>query len=66
MKLKEIQNKDAKEHQKMLAQAREKLRDTRFRVAAKQLKDVREIRKIRKQVALILTVLSSKKREKHA
>ncbi len=53
----ELRMKGPSELQKMLAAAREELRDLRFRVAADQHKDIREIRSLRRRIARILTVL---------
>ncbi len=61
MELKELRVKHSTELTKLLAQLREKLRDARFRVVAKQLKDVREIRALRKEIAQIHTILNTKK-----
>lgn len=60
--MKEVQQKNPAELTALLGQLREKLRDARFRVAAKQLKDVRSIRKLRQQIARILTVQRSRPR----
>jgi len=62
MKIKELRMKSEKEITLMLASSREKLRDLRFRVANKQLKDVREIREIKKLIAQILTLLNNTKK----
>lgn len=62
MDWKELQTKGESELQKLLKAQREKLRDLRFRVFARQLKDVRELRKTRKTIARILTVLNAQKR----
>ncbi|PIT90803.1 MAG: 50S ribosomal protein L29 [Candidatus Komeilibacteria bacterium CG10_big_fil_rev_8_21_14_0_10_41_13] len=57
MEFKELKNKSVKELHKLLAENREKLRDMRFSVSAKQLKNIREIREVKKLIARILTVL---------
>jgi len=64
MEIKELREKSEKELTKLLATSREKLRDLRFKVTAKQLKNVREIRKTRKLIAQILTVLQNLKVKK--
>lgn len=64
MEFKELQKKNEKELQSLLAEYREKLRKERFRDANKQLKDVREIRVIRKSIANILTVLNGQRAAK--
>ncbi len=60
MELKELRGKNEAELQKMLKLYREQVRDLRFKVAAKQLKDVRDVRDSKKLVARILTVLKEK------
>lgn len=59
--MKEIINKSESELQRMLAELRDKLRDSRFKDASKQLKNVRDIRKLREDIARIMTVLNNKK-----
>lgn len=56
MKISELREKSEVELDRMLAENRNKIRDLRFKVAARQLTDVREIREARKAVAQILTV----------
>lgn len=60
MEFKELKNKKESDLHKLLAESRDKLRDLRFKVASKQLKDVREVRETRKFIAKILTLLNSK------
>jgi ribosomal protein L29 len=64
MEIKELREKSEKELTKLLATSREKLRDLRFKVTAKQLKNVREIRKTKKLIAQILTILQNLKVKK--
>ena len=61
MKFKELKQRSAEELTRLLVSSREKLRDLRFRVASKQLKDVREIRETKKMIAEILTILADVK-----
>ena len=61
LKLSELRDKTEHELQTLLADAREVIRSARFKVAYKQLKNVREIRAQRLLVARILTLLRSKK-----
>ena len=61
MDIKELRDKTPVELQRLLAEARNRLRDLRFKVAAKQLTDVREIRETRKVIAQILTLLGQEK-----
>jgi len=63
MKFKELKIKSITELQKILAESREQLRDLRFKVASKQLKNVREIREIRKRIVRILFILNQPKTE---
>ena len=60
MEIKELKNKNINELQKLLAEQREHLRQSRFKDAAKQLKNVREIRVIKKDIAQILTLINAK------
>ena len=61
MKNSELKDKNEKELDKMLAELREKLRDLRFRIAARRLTGVREVRETRKSIARILTARRSRK-----
>ena len=62
MEFKELKEKSAPELQKLLAQFREKVRDLRFSVSAKQLKNIRELREAKRVIAKILTVLNQKRK----
>lgn len=57
--LKDLQQKSPEELRTLVAEAREHLRDLRFRVAQESHKDVREIREVRLLISRILTLLSS-------
>lgn len=57
MKIKELRRLSLSELQKKLIESREKLRDLRFKIASKQVKNIREIREIKKTIARILTLL---------
>ena len=61
MKVKEIRQKSDKELQKLLLTLRDKLRDLRFKIASKQLKNYKEMGKIKRDVAKILTVIKERK-----
>lgn len=65
MKIKELREKTEKELKKLLLSQREKLRDLRFKVSQKQLKNIREIRSIKRNIAKILTVTREKKGKKN-
>lgn len=60
MKFKELKEKSPAELNSLIKLAREKLRDLRFKVASKQLKNVREVREEKKTIARILTLLKEK------
>ena len=64
MKFKELKDKSVGELNQLLKLDREKLRELRFKVAAKQIKNVREIRVLRKTIARILMLLGKKERKK--
>ncbi|MEK7098172.1 MAG: 50S ribosomal protein L29 [Patescibacteria group bacterium] len=64
MEFKELQKKKESELHKLLAESRDALRNLRFRVASKQLKDIREVRIVKKTIAKILTLLNSKSDKK--
>jgi ribosomal protein L29 len=61
MDFKELQTKTLKEWHSMLVEAREKLRQLRFKDANKQLGDVREIRRERDLIARLLTLINKHK-----
>ena len=63
MEFKELKQKPVGELKKILSENLEKLRDLRFKVAAKQLKNIREIRVVKKLNARILTLLNKPKTE---
>ncbi len=57
MKFKELKTKPVAELRKILSEQQEKLRDLRFKIASKQVKNVRETRKVKKMIAQILTLI---------
>lgn len=61
--MKEIRQKSIKECQQLLAENREKLRNLRFEMVNKRLKNVKEIKEIQKTIARILTVFKEKSRQ---
>ncbi len=61
MKISELREKTEHELTTLLQEARESIRSNRFKVATKQLKNVREIRVQRQLVARILTLMRVKK-----
>ena len=60
MKFKEMKNKSETDLHKILADSRERVRELRFKVASKQLKNVREIRETKKTIARVLGLLKQK------
>ena len=63
MEFKELKKKSEAELHKLLKQYREKLRDMRFSVSAKQLKNIREVRTVKKVIAQVLTLLNQESKE---
>ena len=62
METSDLKNKNESDLQELLAQKRDLLRELRFKVSEKQLKDVREIREIKKDIARVLTFLRANKK----
>ncbi|NQU83828.1 MAG: 50S ribosomal protein L29 [Parcubacteria group bacterium] len=60
MKTQELREKSENEIKKLLAEKREGLRDLRFKVSQRQLKNIREVRKVKKSIARFLTILKEK------
>jgi ribosomal protein L29 len=60
MNIKDLRKKESKELHKLLATKRDKVRDMRFSVSNKQLKNIRDIRVDKKDIARILTILKEK------
>jgi len=63
MELKELKSKTLAELERLLAKNREVLRDLKFKVSSKQLKNIREVRNAKKVIARILTLIGQKKTE---
>lgn len=61
MKIKEIREKNSEELKKLLNEKREAVRKSRFEIAAKQIKNIREMRNNKKDIARILTTLKEAK-----
>ncbi len=55
MKFKDLKDKTAAELAERLIEAREKIRELRFKVSARELKNIREIRQVKKEIAQLLT-----------
>ncbi len=56
MEIKDLRDKTDVELDRLLAELRDKVRSMRFRIAARQLNDVREVREAKKSIARILTL----------
>jgi large subunit ribosomal protein L29 len=61
MDIKELRDKSTEDLNRLLQEMRDRLRALRFKLASRQLANVREIRKVRQIVARTLTVLESRK-----
>jgi len=57
MKLRELKDKTNEELQKLYKELCVKRQDLNFKVASKQLKNVRDLRKLKMNIAQILTIL---------
>lgn len=66
MKIKELKDKLKPEQEMLLKSSQEKLRELRFKVAVKQLKNVREVRNLKKTIARLLTLHKNNKEKNHA
>jgi len=62
MKIKDLKIKSENELRTMLKTEQEKLRELCFKVAQRQLKNVREVRAARKNIAQIMTLLQATKK----
>lgn len=63
MKIAELREKTEKELEAVLAESRHVLRLARFKVAFKQLKNVRELRARKHTIARILTLIKQGKKQ---
>lgn len=61
MEFKELQKKKESELHNILAESRNTLRELRFKIASRQLKDFSAVKKIKKVISNILTLLNNKK-----
>ena len=66
MKIKELREKNEKELKAMLVESRGKLRQLKFELAARQMKNAKDIGKTKKEIARILTLLCQKASEGQA
>ena len=60
MKINDLREKTDKDLDKSLAAEMERVRDLRFKVSQRQLKNLREIRNAKKNIAQILTIKKEK------
>jgi len=63
MKFKELKTKSDKELGAMFNKSREDLENFKFKVASRQMKDVREIRVAKKIISRILTLQEERKKQ---
>lgn len=64
MEFKELKEKTDKELHDLLKTQREEMRDLRFKVENRQLKNVRELRNTKRLIARILTLMNGRKEKK--
>lgn len=64
MEFKDLQGKTFPELHEVLAELRENYRDLRFKIANKQLKNIRGTRAIKKNISQVLTLLNRNKDNK--
>ena len=60
MKIQEIRKKSHEELLKTVAELRSTVRELRFRIANKEIKNHQQLRQVRKDIAKILTELNAK------
>ncbi len=61
MQIKEFKGKTKEDLDKMLVEARAKLRELKFKLASNQLKQVRQVRETKQLIAKIKTALNQSK-----
>jgi large subunit ribosomal protein L29 len=59
MKIKDLKEKNEKELKALLVENQERLRQLRFDLSSRQLKNVKEISKVKKIIARISTLLNN-------
>ena len=62
MTVKDIRKKSDEDLQKVLADLRDSVRNLRFKIAAKEVKNHQEMRMVKKDIARILTILGERKK----
>lgn len=63
MKIRELEKKSSEELEKLYIDFCQKRQQLNFKVASKQLKNVREVRDVRKTIARILTIQKQRQSE---
>ena len=63
MEYKDLEKKSINELEKMVGEERGTLYDLRLKVSVNQLKDIRAVRTAKKNIARLLTAISTKKAE---
>lgn len=62
MDIRDLKNQSDRELQELLSATRSEIRELRFKVSEKQLKNVSVVRRAKKTAAQILTLLNQRKR----
>ncbi len=60
MKIKELKSRSDKELESILRDSKEHLRLARFKVAQRELKDIRQVRELKKKIAQVNTILQQR------
>lgn len=63
MDFKDLQNKNERDLHELLSEKRNELREMKFKISGKQMKNLSGVKKNKKIVARILTLLNKKKEE---
>ncbi|HQF57091.1 MAG TPA: 50S ribosomal protein L29 [Candidatus Magasanikbacteria bacterium] len=63
MDFKDLKNKNERDLHELLSEKRNELREMKFKISGKQMKNLSEVKKNKKIVARILTLLNQKKEE---
>ena len=63
MDFKDLQNKNERDLHELLSEKRNELREMKFKISGKQMKNLSGVKKSKKTVARILTLLNKKKEE---
>ena len=63
MDFKDLKNKNERDLHELLSEKRNELREMKFKISGKQMKNLSEVKKNKKILARILTLLNQKKEE---